>query len=56
MTWLATLAQKFGWSIIDGLDVMEHQAIEQSVLWTERPLQSLPTELANKAIREALRR
>ncbi|KAJ5928695.1 hypothetical protein N7466_007651 [Penicillium verhagenii] len=56
MTWLATLAQQHGWNIIDGLDVMEHQAIEQSVLWTERSRQSLPTGLANKAIREALQR
>lgn len=56
MTWLATMAQKSEWKVIDGLDVMEHQAIEQAVLWTEKPLHSLPSELANKAIRQALRR
>ena len=56
MTWLAKQAQKFHWNVIDGLDVMEHQAIEQAVLWTEKPLQSLPAGLANKAIRQALLR
>ena len=55
MTWLATMAQESGWKVIDGLDVMEHQAIEQAVLWTEKPLESLPTELANQALRQALR-
>ncbi|KAJ5767418.1 uncharacterized protein N7511_005034 [Penicillium nucicola] len=56
MTWLATLAQKSDWGVIDGLDVMEHQAIEQAVLWTGKPIQSLPSDLANRAIREALHR
>ncbi|KAJ5288195.1 hypothetical protein N7478_003881 [Penicillium angulare] len=56
MTYMANLAQDLGWKVIDGLDVMEHQAIEQAVLWTEKPLQSLPSELANSAIRQALHR
>ncbi|CAI7587379.1 unnamed protein product [Penicillium bialowiezense] len=56
VTWLSSLAQEFGWGVIDGLDVMEHQAIEQAVLWTERPLSSLPSELANRAIRQSLHR
>ncbi|CAG7937315.1 unnamed protein product [Penicillium salamii] len=56
VTWFSSLAQKFGWKVIDGLDVMEHQAIEQAVLWTEKPLSSLPSELANLAIRQALHR
>ncbi|KAJ5096616.1 hypothetical protein N7456_007337 [Penicillium angulare] len=56
MTCMATLAQDSGWKVIDGLDVMEHQAIEQAVLWTEKPLQSLPSDLANSAIRQALHR
>lgn len=56
VTWLSSLAQEFGWGVIDGLDVMEHQAIEQAVLWTEKPLSSLPSELANRAIRQSLHR
>ncbi|KAJ6032740.1 hypothetical protein N7540_003472 [Penicillium herquei] len=56
MTYMATLAQQLGWKVIDGLDVMEHQAGEQAVLWTEKPLESLPLGLANSAIRQTLRR
>ncbi|KAJ5689458.1 hypothetical protein N7462_003850 [Penicillium macrosclerotiorum] len=55
-TYMATLAEKFDWKVIDGLDVMEHQAIEQAVLWTEKSLDSLPSDLANSAIRQALHR
>lgn len=55
-TWLAKLAKEHEWEIVDGLDVMEHQAIEQAVLWTERPLHELPAQAANQAIRQALHR
>lgn len=46
-TWLASLAKEHEWDIVDGLDVMEHQAIEQAVLWTERPLEELLSQAAN---------
>ncbi|KAF3394554.1 hypothetical protein F1880_004821 [Penicillium rolfsii] len=55
-TWLANLAKEHEWDIVDGLDVMEHQAIEQAVLWTERPLKELPSQAANEAIRRACHR
>lgn len=55
-TWLANLAKENEWEIVDGLDVMEHQAIEQAVLWTERSLDEIPSQSANEAIRRALHR
>lgn len=55
-TWLARMAKESKWEIVDGLDVMEHQAIEQAILWTERPLEELPSRAANEAIRRALHR
>ncbi|KAI9931707.1 hypothetical protein ASPWEDRAFT_49559 [Aspergillus wentii DTO 134E9] len=55
-TWLAGVAGEADWQIIDGLDVMEHQAIEQDVLWMGRSLSELPVNDAGKAIRDALHR
>ncbi|CAG8195150.1 unnamed protein product [Penicillium olsonii] len=55
MTWLATAAKSSGWRIIDGLDVMEHQAIEQAALWTGKHIQDLPSSVANAKMRLALR-
>lgn len=55
-TAIAQLASDAGWKVVTGMEVIRYQAIEQSVLWTERPTRDLPFEKANAAIQAAFER
>jgi quinate dehydrogenase len=49
-TELVRLAEKAGWVIVNGIDVMSFQAIEQDVLWCERPIEELSLNAAASVI------
>lgn len=53
-TQLAKAAADADWKIVTGVDVMELQAIEQSVIWTGRNIDDLPYAEASKAMRGSI--
>ena len=53
-TQLAKAAADADWKIITGVDVMELQAIEQSIIWTGRNIDDLPYAEASKAMRSSI--
>ncbi|RAO72393.1 uncharacterized protein BHQ10_008405 [Talaromyces amestolkiae] len=53
-TQLAKTAADADWKIVTGVDVMELQAVEQSVIWTGRNIDNLPYAEASKAMRSSI--
>ena len=53
-TQLAKAAADADWKIITGVEVMELQAIEQSIIWTGRNIDDLPYAEASKAMRSSI--
>jgi quinate dehydrogenase len=51
-TELAQIAQKAGWTVIPGTEVMVFQGIAQDLLWTERPVEELPVQAVTGLIRD----
>lgn len=47
------LAQKRGWETVLGTEVMIYQAVDQDVLWTQRPVEDLPLEEVARIVTEA---